>query len=379
MAASGYWPAVVGEALDVGLQRWWTRGVPPLAEAGLGAPGAPGGPFAAGGGRTAVVTGPTSGIGRFTALELVRRGWHVVLACRSVARGEAVLEGILAELAGAEGLGTAEVLALDVSDLASVAAFARALNARKRPLPLLINNAGLFNMGQARTCNGAGREIHMATNHLGPALLTLLLLPSLRRAGDGDRRRSWSPFKRATPAGAVAPGSRSRVVNVSSKLHEACRLDMADPEQAAGRFSNKEAYGRSKLAGILFTRELRRRLGGEGIGCYSVHPGNIVTNIARSLPAAVQFLYKTFVQALLLRPDEGARATIYVATGAAVEEEAAVSDGYFTSSCKAILPSKAALDDALALVVWEWTLADGQLGALIPQSVLKTLDDDDDS
>lgn len=206
-------------------------------------------------GRTVVVTGANAGLGAVTARELAGRGARVVLACRDVAKGEAVA----ADLAGAE------VVRLDLASLDSVREAAAQIRQRSERIDLLVNNAGLMMTPQGVTADGF--ELQVGTNHLGHFALTgLLLEPLLRTSG-------------------------SRVVTVTSLAHRfgGGRMDF-DNFQGERGYDAMGAYGRSKLANLLFTRELQRRLSDAGASTVAVaaHPGLSRTTLDRYLPAPVR-------------------------------------------------------------------------------------------
>jgi NAD(P)-dependent dehydrogenase (short-subunit alcohol dehydrogenase family) len=200
-------------------------------------------------GRRAIVTGANSGIGWHAALELARRGADVTLACRSREKGEAALRRLKERAPGAR----ARLGALDLSDLASVRAFADAESGK--PLDLLVNNAGIMAPLRRRT-NAAGHEIQFATNHLGHFALTALLLPALRR------------------------GKAPRVVGVASIAHRGGKMDF-DDLMGERRYVPWKAYSQSKLANLLFAFELQRRSDKFGWGIMSApaHPGVARTRI----------------------------------------------------------------------------------------------------
>jgi NAD(P)-dependent dehydrogenase (short-subunit alcohol dehydrogenase family) len=209
-------------------------------------------------GRTALVTGANSGIGWDTARVLAERGAHVVLACRNPARALDARERILAGASGA----SVEVLALDVSEPDSVRAAAAAFRAGHDRLDLLINNAGIMAVPLGR--NSRGWELQLATNHLGHVLLTAELCDLLR----------------------TTPGAR--VVNVSSLAHRAGRIAF-DDLQAERRYAPWARYCQSKLANLLFTSELQRRLAASGADTIAVaaHPGVARTNLGKAPAGAV--------------------------------------------------------------------------------------------
>jgi NAD(P)-dependent dehydrogenase (short-subunit alcohol dehydrogenase family) len=207
-------------------------------------------------GRRAVVTGANSGLGRQTAQQLARAGAQVTLACRSTDRGEQAAAAIRAAVPDAE----VDVEALDLADLGSVRACADRISADGRPLDLLINNAGVMATPQRQTVDGF--ELQFGTNHLGHFALTGLLLGALR----------------AAPA--------PRVVTVSSTMHRVGSIDFDNLQWQHG-YGPWKAYGRSKLANLLFARELQVRADAAGIplrSCAS-HPGYSATELQTTGPS----------------------------------------------------------------------------------------------
>ena len=226
-------------------------------------------------GRTAVVTGASSGIGAVTARELARAGARVVLAVRDRAKGRAVADTIV---------GDTEVRALDLADLASIRSFADDWSG---PLDLLINNAGIMAVPQGRTVDGF--ELQIGTNHLGHFALTNLLLPRIT----------------------------DRIVTVSSGLARMGRVDPGDLNWQRRPYKPMRAYGTSKLANLLFTLELQRRLteAGSPVRALSAHPGVAATDLVRHMggvqAATIRFGYRFIGQK---RPDFGALPTLFAAT-----------------------------------------------------------------
>jgi len=271
-------------------------------------------------GKFALVTGASAGIGAETARVLAQAGSDVLLAVRSVESGERTAQAIRAATSG-----TVTVGQLDLLDLASVQRFATGVLASGRKIDLLVNNAGI--MATPLGVTAQGLEQQMGTNHLGHFLLTDLLRPAL------------------------APGAR--VVNLSSDLYRRgtrervlATLD-TDPGYSKRPYSGFDAYGDSKLANILFTRALARRLP-EGITTFAVHPGVIgTTNLARHMGLSGKLftlLGKPFFKSI----PAGAATSVYAATA----PELASRSGAYLSDCAERRPNAAALDDALAEQVW---------------------------
>ena len=225
-------------------------------------------------GRTVVVTGANSGIGAVTARELARAGARVVLAVRDTVRGAA---------AAATMPGDVEVRRLDLADLASVRAFAGAWDG---PLDVLVNNAGVMALPERRTADGF--ELQFGTNHLGPFALTNLLLAQIT----------------------------GRVVTVSSFAHRYGTIDF-DDLNAERRYGRWTAYCQSKLANLLFTLELQRRLGeaGSPVTAHAAHPGYAATNLQGHSKNVVDRLTLLVTNRLLAQSESmGALPTLYAAT-----------------------------------------------------------------
>ncbi len=261
-------------------------------------------------GRTVLVTGATSGIGLETARALAGMGALVVLGVRDTAAGAAVAQ----EIASAGG--SAEVLPVDFSSFVSVRAAARQYLQSHEALDVLVNNAGTA--VARREVTEDGHERTWQTNYLGAYLLTRLLLPALRR----------------TP--------RSRVVNVASDAHRTGRIDWGNLELAKG-YGAYRAYANTKLALILFTRELARRE--PGIAVTVLHPGAIATRIWRPLPGPIRWL----IGAILPPAARGAAPVVRLATDPAL---AGVTGSYF-SRFREAAPTRAASNDADAARLWE--------------------------
>jgi len=267
-------------------------------------------------GRVCLVTGGTRGIGKETALGLARLGAEVHLVARNRARGEAVL----AEAQRAGG-GRHSLFVADLASQASTRALAGEVKARLPRLHVLVNNAG--GIFTERTLSPDGIEMTLALNHVGYFLLTALLL---------DRIRESAP---------------ARIVNVSSSAHAGARMDF-DDLQGQRDYAGWKAYGQSKLANVLFTRELARRLAGSGVTANCLHPGVVATGFGKNNSGP--FAWGVRIAApFMLSPARGARTSIYLASSPEVEE---VTGEYF-ARCRVAKVSEAARDDAAARRLWE--------------------------
>ena len=277
-------------------------------------------------GQVALITGANTGIGRVTASALARLGARVFIATRSADKTQPVLDEIRS--AG----GHAEWLALDLGELASVRACAAAFLAKNLPLHLLVNNAGL---ASARGLTASGFELAFGTNHVGPFLLTQLLTDKLRQSV-------------SDAAGTV------RVVTVASRMHTRVKgIDWAVLRQSTPTRLGLPEYGVSKLANVLFSAELGRRLAGTGVHSYALHPGVVASDLWRSLGWPLRPLVKAF----MLTPEQGAATTLHCATSAAV----AGQTGLYYDKCQPTRTSRAGADVALAAELWrrseEWVSA----------------------
>jgi retinol dehydrogenase-12 len=265
-------------------------------------------------GRTFLVTGATSGIGRATLEDLARRGASVVLACRSVPRAEEVA----ATTRRSTGNDAVWVVPMDLASLGSVRAGVESFHRLGLPLHVLVNNAGV---GGARGTTSDGFELAFGTNHLGHFLLTALLLGDLR---------------------AAAP---SRVVTVASASHYQARgIDFDDVRRRSRSITGLREYAVSKLCNVLFSRELALREAANGVTAASLHPGVVATEIWRRVPRPVRPL----VTRRMLSPEQGARTSLYCATAPGVEEH----NGAYFDDCAVRAPSPL-VTPALAAALWD--------------------------
>jgi NAD(P)-dependent dehydrogenase (short-subunit alcohol dehydrogenase family) len=279
-------------------------------------------------GSTAVITGSNSGIGRATARALAARGVRVVLAVRDLERGRA---------AAATMNGRTEVRRLDLADLASVREFAAAFTG---PIDLLINNAGVMMPPLGRTADGF--ELQFGINHLGHFALTNLLLPRVT----------------------------GRVVTVAAGGHQAGTLDLDDPNWRRRPYRPFAGYAQSKLANLLFTAELQRRLTASGspVIATAANPGLAATNLLSHGAGARGRLMNAMLRPLSQNDDGGARTTLYAAT-ADVPGNSYVSPSGFLQARgvpKITEPSAAARDAELAGRLW--TLSEDLTGVTFPLS-----------
>ena len=266
------------------------------------------------GGRVCLITGANTGIGAVTARELARAGARVFLACRSRERTVPVVDSIIEET----GNGEVEFLHLDLSSFASVKRCAQDFSERGLPLHVLINNAGLAGH---RGLTDDGFEMTFGVNHLGHFLLTQLLLERI---------------KESAPA---------RIVVVASKAHfRVDHIDYAAARKPTRSVSGMLEYSTSKLANVLFSCELGRRLEGSGVATYSLHPGVVASDVWRGVPWPIRPLMKAF----MISNEEGAQTTLYCATAPELENES----GRYYDSCRVRKPNRVVEDRAVAEELW---------------------------
>ena len=274
-------------------------------------------------GRTALVTGANSGLGFHTSVQLARQGARVLMACRDQGRGQAALDRVLGEVPGA----AAELVPLDLASLTSVRAAAEDVAARAPVLDLLVNNAGVMALPRSTTADGF--EMQLGTNHLGPFALTGLLLPQVL----------------AAPAG--------RVVVVASDAAKwgKMRFDDLMGERSYMRWL---AYGQSKLANLLFARELARRAG-DRLVVTAAHPGYAATNL-QTAPGIAGRVMALGNRMIAQSDADGALPQLYAATMPDVRSgDYFGPDGLFglRGAPHRVTPIKAAQNDDDARRLWE--------------------------
>jgi retinol dehydrogenase-12 len=265
-------------------------------------------------GRTFLVTGGNTGIGRATAAGLAGRGGRVWITARSQAKGEAAVAGIKAET----GSDSVWLLPLDLADLESVRSCAAAFLALGEPLHVLVNNAGV---GGARGLTKQGFELTFGINHLGHFALTDALL------------------------GCLTDSAPARVVTVSSDAHYSAKgIDFEALRRPARGVTGLPEYAVSKLANVLFTQELARRTAGTGVTTYALHPGVVASDIWRRVPWPVRPL----ITRRMLSVTEGAATSLYCATSPDVAQDS----GLFYDKCAQRAASAVATPE-LAAELWK--------------------------
>jgi NAD(P)-dependent dehydrogenase (short-subunit alcohol dehydrogenase family) len=279
-------------------------------------------------GRAVVVTGANSGLGLVTARELARAGARVVMACRNLDKGHAAVDRCRAALPEAQ----VQLDELDLASLESVRAFVERFKATHDGLDLLINNAGVMAPPRRETADGF--ELQFGTNHLGHFALTASLLDAMEGRED------------------------ARVVTLSSTAHKMGRINF-DNLNGERRYFRWNAYGQSKLANLLFTLELDRRLraAGSTVKSMAAHPGYAATNLQTAAPPLFDRLVMKVSNALVAQSDEmGALPTLYAATEPGLPGGTYVGPGGFAEQRgypKIVQPNRAARDEDVARRLWD--------------------------
>ncbi|MFC3748437.1 SDR family oxidoreductase [Paenibacillus sp. GCM10012306] len=271
-------------------------------------------------GKVVIITGANAGMGLATTVELARKGARVIMACRSQKRGEEALVAARQQ-SGSEEI---ELMLLDLSSLDSIRSFAQEFAARYSVLDVLINNAGVVSTKRQLTADGF--EMDLGVNHLGHFLLTNLLLEQLQAAEQG------------------------RIIVVASGAYKIGSMHYKDPTLSRG-FNVAKAYARSKLANILFTRELALRLQGTRITVNSVHPGAVGTSIGVNRETGFGRSAMKLMSYFFLTPEQGADTALYLAT--APELHQVTGEYYYRRKIKELSPR--ATDSVEAKRLWQWS------------------------
>ncbi|XP_013882973.1 dehydrogenase/reductase SDR family member 13 [Austrofundulus limnaeus] len=274
-------------------------------------------------GKTVIVTGSNTGIGKTTAIDLAKRGARVILACRCKQRGETALQ----EVRNESGSNQVVFMQLDLGSLKSVRSFAETFLKSEPRLDILINNAGICMQGQ--TEDGFG--LMFGVNHLGHFLLTNLLLDRLKECGP------------------------SRIVNVSSMAHNFGKIDFdclnSHKTLGFGTSSYRvfQVYCDSKLCNVLFNHELAKRLQGTSVTCYTLHPGAISSDLGRNTSSVLHVVLKPVTTFFFKNTIQGCQTTLHCALQEGIEH---LSGRYFSNCTVRELYAKAK-DDAAAKKLWE--------------------------
>ncbi|KAI4793765.1 retinol dehydrogenase 12 [Trematomus bernacchii] len=274
-------------------------------------------------GKTVLITGANTGIGKETALELAVRGARVIMACRDIDKGEESADSIRASCAHAQ----VEVRQLDLADTCSIRAFAQKFLAEVNQLHILINNAGVMMCPYTKTIDGF--EMHIGVNHLGHFLLASLLIGLL---------------KRSAPA---------RIVVVSSLAHNFGWIRFHDLH-SQGSYNSGLAYCQSKLANVLFARELSRRLKDTNVTVNSVHPGTVNSDLTRH--STLMTIFFSVFSTFLKTPREGAQTSIYCAIA---DELHSISGKHFSDCAPAFVAPQGRSEETSRRL---WDVSCEQLG-----------------
>ncbi|RUS73752.1 hypothetical protein EGW08_018489 [Elysia chlorotica] len=248
-------------------------------------------------GKTTIVTGANSGIGFYTALDFAKRNARVILACRDKGKAESARQ----EIVSLSENSNVAVGIVDLCSMKSVRDFANKILSEESRLDVLVNNAGVVATGKPKEMTDEGLEVIFAGNYFGPFLLTNLLLDLMKKS---------------------AP---SRIVNVSSVVNKFGSIDFENLNaEKSYQFQNR--YFDSKLAQILFTRELAQRLEGTGVTANVLHPGSVATNLLRNLFFLIRVPVEFFIKLFCRTAEEGAQTSIFLSVS---EEVAEISGKYF--------------------------------------------------
>ena len=273
-------------------------------------------------GKTCLITGSTSGIGKEIAIGLAKMKANVILVGRNKTKCQATLEEIRRNASINTNKNEVSYLLADLSSQASIHQLANEFLETYESLDILVNNAGVFLSRCITTVDGI--EYTFAVNHLAPFLLTSLLF---------ERIKASSP---------------SRIITTSSVAHRGAYINFDNLQFERGRYNGVEAYRQSKLANILFTKELARRSRGSGVTSNCFHPGGVRTNLVQSSAWYYRLIW-AIINPFLTSPKKGADTAIYLASSSEVAE---ISGQYFVNK-KPVIPSKLADDHDAAARLWK--------------------------
>lgn len=292
-------------------------------------------------GKTAIITGCNTGIGKQTALDFYKRGAKVIMACRSLERAEEAKVDIEKSCKDSSATGVLAIGKCDLTSLKSVREFAQNILDTEPQINILVNNAGVMMTPKGETEDGF--ETQFGTNHLAHFLLTMLLLPRIRNS---------------TPA---------RIVTLSSAAHKGYSINLDDLNYKIRRYNAMEAYSQSKIANVMFSRELAAKLKEhniEGVNTYCLHPGMIKTELGRHMNffwgsrTIIGFLLAPFMKTL----EDGAQTTIYCS----VDEKCANETGLYYNNCAPETPAAKATNEAEAKKLWDLSVEMVRLGDFNP-------------
>ena len=282
--------------------------------------------------KTCIITGANSGIGKAAAVQIAQKGYHVVMACRNQVRGEAALQDVRRE-SGSDGV---ELMVVDMSMKASIRAFAATFLAKHKVLDVLIHNAAMFDIRQKeRLLTEEGIEKVWATNHVGPVLLTELLLPALKRSEQG------------------------RIITISSKgliAYPFLQINLADPEFASRKFSVQKAYYQSKLAQVMYTYWLAEQLRETAVTVNSIRVTNVKIDVDARYPNMPKLARKAYAlkSKRAISPAKMAETYTYLATSPEVSQ---TTGAYFDDPTHIVDSSSYSRDDANIKQVIDLTMA----------------------
>ncbi|NBI28900.1 SDR family oxidoreductase [Chengkuizengella marina] len=270
--------------------------------------------------KIALITGANSGMGLATTIEIANTGATVIMLCRNKQRGETALK-TAKQQSGSENI---ELMICDLGSLESIRTFVSLFKEKYNKLDILINNAGVMSLKRELTSDGF--EMQLGINHLGHFLLTNLLLEHLKNAKE------------------------ARIINVSSGAHKIGKIDLQDPFLTK-RYGLMKGYAQSKLANILFTKELSKKLKNTNITVNALHPGAVATNIGVNRKTGFGKNLIKLLKPFFLSPEEGASTAVYLATSDEVKD----TTGEYFYKKKIALVSKIAEDNELSKTLWTWS------------------------